>query len=244
MKEELSRFSALVGEAPLARLSASRVCLFGLGGVGGSCFESLVRMGVGEIDVVDADSFEPSNLNRQSLSSLDAVGKAKVDVAVAKAASLSEDCHVIPHKEFFLPNQESDLDWDSFDFVIDAVDTLSAKLAIAKECHARGIPLVSALGCGNRLDPSKLRLVDVFKTSHDPLAKRMRQGLRELGVPHLLVVWSEEEPLTPKNPVEGNGGRHAPASSPFVPPAAGQLLAYACYLSLTEEEPSPDAPGD
>ena len=235
MKPQFSRSSLILGEDAIERLSHKRVAIFGLGGVGGSAVEALARAGIGEFDLIDNDCFSISNLNRQCLSSLNQVGRPKVDVAEERILSINESALVHKHRCFFLPQDHGDVDFAQFDYVVDAIDTMSGKLCIIKEAKERGVPVISALGCGNRLDPSQLKIGDVFETQGDPLARVLRRELRKSGIKSLKVVYSLEAP----KPLLGNvdeplppGKKALPGSSPFVPPAAGILLAYAVCMDL------------
>lgn len=244
MEETFSRFCMLIGEEAVAKLHKARVMVFGLGGVGGNAVEALARAGVGEFDLIDADSFVLSNLNRQALSSLPNVGKMKVDVAEERIKSINPDAIVHKHAHFYLPEDPGDIEIEKADFVIDAIDTVSAKMDIIIKCHALGIPMISALGCGNRLDPSKLVVTDIHKTELDPLAKVIRRNCREAGIKSLRVVYSKEAPIKPLMPAleQGEQRRFIPGSSPFVPPAAGILLAYEAVNTLLQKEEKPAKP--
>ena len=230
------RTEMLLGQEALEKLAKSTVAVFGLGGVGGASFEALVRMGVGTIHVIDADAFNESNLNRQILSTRENLGRLKVDVAEERAHSINPEAKIIKHPLFYLPENASQIPFEAFDFVIDAIDTVSAKVDIIQTCHRFGIPMVSCLGCGNRLDPSKLIRTDLFKTQGDPLAKVLRKKGRELGIDALPVVCSTEEPIKPQFKVESDSPtrRDVPGSASFVPPAAGYLLAYEAVRRLLE----------
>lgn len=223
----LDRSTALLGKEAIEKLKNSRVALFGLGGVGGHAFEALVRMGVGEIDVIDGDAFSITNINRQLLATIDTIGQKKVEIARIRAKSINPDVVIYPHDLFYLPEKENELPFNKFDYVIDAIDTVEAKVALAKTCQEKGIPIISCMGCGNRIDPSLLKVADIQKTEMDPLAKIMRGRCRKEGIPHLKVVYSLEPPLTPKEPVqaEEGGKRNPPGSTALVPCAAGILLA-------------------
>ena len=226
-----------MGEKAIETLNKKRVAVFGLGGVGGSAAEALARAGIGEFDLIDDDCFSLSNLNRQCLCTLPDVGKAKVDVAEARILSINESAIIHKHRCFFLPENQGDLDFSLLDYAVDAIDTMSGKLAIIKAAQKFNVPIISALGCGNRLDPSQLVLGDIFETQGDPLARVLRRELRKNGIKKLKVVYSKEapralcgtldEPLPP-------GKKTIPGSSPFVPPAAGILLAYAVVKDLTD----------
>lgn len=230
------RTEMLLGEKALKILAGSTVAVFGLGGVGGACFEALVRSGVGTLHLIDNDCFSESNLNRQILSSQENLGRQKVDVAEERARSINPNVRIVKHPLFVLPENMASIPFDSFDFVVDAIDTVSAKVSIIEICHRLGIPMVSCLGCGNRLDPSKLLLTDLYKTQGDPLAKVLRKKCRDLGVTSLRVVCSSEEPIRPKFKIESDSPtrRDVPGSAPFVPPAAGYLLAYEAVRVLLD----------
>lgn len=218
----LERTEMLLGAESSRTLGASSVALFGLGGVGGGALEALARAGIGEFHLIDADSFVESNLNRQLLATRNTLGMKKVDAAKDRVLSINPDAKIYTYPIFFGPDSEG-IDFSRFDFVIDAIDSVSGKLEIIKRCSAAGIPMVSCMGCGNRLDPSKLHITDLFKTEYDPLAKVIRKKCREFGIKHLRVVASSEMALRPVNE-EGESSR-TPGSTPFVPPAAGFLLA-------------------
>ena len=235
MKEQFARSALILGEEAIATLNKKRVAVFGLGGVGGAAVEALARAGIGEFDLIDDDCFSLSNLNRQCLADLKSVGQAKVDVAEARILSINEAANVHKHRCFFLPEDQGDIDFSKLDYVVDAIDTVAGKLAIIKEAQKAGVPVISALGCGNRLDPSKLIIDDIFSTEGDPLARVLRRELRKSGIKYLKVVYSKEPPLAPKGSLDEPlppGKKSIPGSSPFVPPAAGILLAYAVCLDL------------
>ncbi|MCR5349095.1 MAG: tRNA threonylcarbamoyladenosine dehydratase [Bacilli bacterium] len=235
-----TRTEMVLGEEAIVKLSSARVAVFGLGGVGGAAMEALVRAGVGELHLIDPDTFNESNLNRQILSSVDTLGKKKTDVAKARALAINPIIHVYTYPIFFLPDHESELPFDQFDFVIDAIDTLSAKVAIALECKQRGIPMIACLGCGNRINPSALKVTDLFKTEGDPLAKAMRKACREKGIDRLPVVFSTEAPIPPLFKIESDSPtrRDVPGSTPFVPPVAGYLLAQYAVMRLIGFDPN------
>lgn len=237
-----TRTEMLLGPKALETLSRKRVAVFGIGGVGGNAVEALCRCGIGEIDLIDDDVVALSNINRQIIATLDGVGKPKVDVAEERIRSLNPDIKVHKHRCFYLPEDHGDVDFSSFDYIIDAIDTVSAKLDIIQEAKGRGIPIISALGCGNRVDPTKLKVCDISKTEGDPLAKIMRRELRKRGIRGLKVVYSAEPPLKPlesiplDKPADPSKPqrRSAPGSTPFVPPVAGIILAYQVVMDLTE----------
>ena len=231
--EFLTRTKMLLGEEQLRVLSSSSVAIFGLGGVGGGALEALARMGIGTFHLIDADDFHESNLNRQILSTRENLGQRKIDVAENRVRSINPNASAFTYPMFFLPGVEG-VDFSKFDFVIDAVDTVAAKKEILLRCHDAHIPVVAAMGCGNRLDPTKLVITDIYKTSGDPLSKIMRKYCREQGIASLTVVASTEEPMTPLFKIEGDGPsrRDVPGSAAFVPTVAGYLLAYECVRAL------------
>ena len=209
----------------MEKLAGSRVALFGLGGVGGYALEALVRSGVGALDLIDHDTVDTTNLNRQILALTDTVGRLKVDVAAERARAIDPDVRLTLYPVFFLPENADDFDFTRYDYVVDAVDTVAAKLALAEKAQAAGTPIISCMGTGNKLDPAQLRVADLYDTSVCPLAKVMRREARKRGITSLKVVYSREEAMTPVSPVPGKAGRPAPGSTAFVPAAAGLLLA-------------------
>ena len=207
----------LIGDEALEKLRNSRVAVFGVGGVGGYAAEALARSGVGAIDLIDSDEIAESNLNRQIVALTSTVGQGKAETAAARIADIDPSIRVTVHKLFFLPEQHGDLDFGEFDYIVDAVDTVAAKLEIIRCAAEAGVPMISAMGCGNRLDPSKLRICDINKTFNDPLAKVVRRKLKDIGVSKLDVVFSEELPVKLGIPTgSGNsladGAAAAPAS--------------------------------
>ena len=236
-RPEFERSRMLLGEEKLEKLFASSVAIFGLGGVGGSAVEALARAGVGTFHLIDADVFSVSNINRQLLATHETIDKDKVEVAKERILSINPDAKVFTYKTFFLPGDTA-IPFDAFDFVIDAIDTVSAKAAIAEECHKRNIPEVMCLGMGNRIDPSQIHIGDLFETSGDPLAKVMRKKCRELGIESLRVVYSLEEPMERLFKIESDSPtrRDVPGSLPFVPPVAGYCLAFEAVRFLLDKE--------
>ena len=225
MNERFIRTESLLGPAAMQKLADSRVALFGLGGVGGYVLEALVRSGVGALDLFDHDTVDISNLNRQVLALDATVGRLKTDAAAERALAINPDVKLTLHPVFFLPENAEEFDFTLYDYVVDAVDTVTAKLAIIEKAQAAGTPVISCMGTGNKLDPSQLRVADLFETSVCPLAKVMRREARKRGITSLKVVYSREEPTIPASPVSGKAGRPAPGSTAFVPAAAGLLLA-------------------
>ena len=222
-----SRTEALIGKEAVEKLAASRVAVFGVGGVGGYAVEALVRAGIGEIDLVDNDVVKPSNLNRQIIATLDTVGRLKVDVMRERIESIRPETKVHCHPVFFLPETKEQFEFESYDYVIDAIDTVTGKLCLIEEAKKAGVPVISAMGAGNKLDPALFRVSDVFQTTVCPLAKVMRKELRKRGIESLKVVYSTEEAKTPDHVEESDspGRRSTPGSVSFVPPVAGFILA-------------------
>ncbi|MBR6668898.1 MAG: tRNA threonylcarbamoyladenosine dehydratase [Clostridia bacterium] len=240
MSEQFARTEALLGAAAMTRLQSARVAVFGVGGVGGYVVEALVRSGVGTVDVFDKDDVSITNLNRQIIALHSTVGQDKVSVIAARMRDISPDVVIHEHKMFYLPENADQVDLTVYDFVVDAVDTVAAKIELAVRCEAAGIPLIAAMGAGNKLDPSKLLISDIYKTSVCPLARAMRSTLRKRGVKHLTVAWSTEEPLRPAEAIENEGQtlpgsprKDVPASAAFVPSAMGLLIASHVVRNLT-----------
>ena len=243
MLEQFARTSLLLGEKPLEKLEKSRVAIFGLGGVGGYVLEALARCGVGSIDIIDNDKFATSNINRQILATFETIGLNKVDVAEKRIKSINPEIKVYKHQFFYLPNLQNDLEWDKFDYVIDAIDTIAAKLDIIDKCMQMKIPLISCMGCGNRIDPSKLRIADIYETSYDPLSKVIRRECRKRGITSLKVCYSKEEALRPLKPITDSSldlieskarRKDIPGSISFVPSVAGLLIAAEVFKDITK----------
>ncbi len=236
MADRFERTRMLFGGAAMEKLARSRVAVFGLGGVGGYAVEALVRSGVGALELVDSDIVALSNLNRQILATEETIGRDKTGAAAARAASINPACRVRTHKMFYLPG-ETDFDFSGVDYVVDAVDTVTAKLGLVLAARAAGVPVISAMGTGNKLDPTLLRVSDISETSVCPLARVMRRELKKRGVDRLKVVWSPEEPRTPEPPAgetPPQGRRSIPGSSAFVPAAAGLILAAEVVRDLID----------
>lgn len=221
--EELSRTARVWGEDALARLAGSRVAVFGVGGVGGHLCEALARAGVGQIDLIDRDTVSLSNLNRQIVALHSTVGQPKVEVMRARILDINPACRVTTHEMFYLPETADSIDLSVFDYVADAVDTVAAKIELVLRCHAAGVPLICAMGAGNKCHPEQFCIADLFKTKTDPLARILRRELANRGIRHQTVVYSEEVPLPVRQ--EGNDGRAVPGSLPFVPGVMGMIMA-------------------
>lgn len=246
--EQYVRTEMLIGEEGLARLRRARVAVFGLGGVGGYVVEALARSGVGALDLIDNDRIVLSNLNRQILALHSTLGQTKVEAAAARVRDIDPTIRVHTFQTFYLPETRDLFSFSDYDYVVDCIDTVTAKLDLVMQCRACGTPIISALGTGNKLDPSKLELTDLSQTSVCPLARIMRKELRRRGVEHLKVLYSREEPIRPRftpaqesGPSEGpeafgNKRRSIPGSSAFVPPAAGLLIASAVVRDLIKRD--------
>lgn len=221
------RFEMLVGNNAVSLLKSKKVIVFGVGGVGGYVCEALCRSGVGCIDVVDNDTVSITNINRQIIATTDTVGKNKTSVMAERMKSINPDIKVTEYNMFYLPETADEIDLSSYDYVVDAIDTVSGKLELAVRCQRLGVPIVSSMGTGNKLDPTRIVVTDIYKTKICPLARVMRGLCKKNGIKKLTVVYSEEEPLTPVfQPEENyNPNKSIPASSAFVPPAAGLTIA-------------------
>ena len=230
----LERTELVLGETRLRRLANARVAVIGLGGVGGAAAEALVRAGVGHMLFIDGDTVDDTNRNRQILATTETVGMDKISAAEGRYRAINPDGDFTFKKEFYLPENSAWLyDWQP-DYIIDAIDTVTAKLDIAVQCKARGIRLIACLGTGNRLDPERLRLGDITETAGCgcPLAKVMRRELRRRGIEHPPGLFSTEEPA--KAIAESSVGRHPPGSISFVPPVAGYIIAGKCIRDIIE----------
>lgn len=243
MLERFSRAELLLGGEAMERLARSRVAVFGVGGVGGYVCEALARSGVGHLELMDNDRVSMSNINRQIIATQRTLGQCKVDVMAERIHDIHPQAEVQVYRRFLLPENAGDFDFDRYDYMVDAVDTVAAKLLLAETAYVRGIPLISCLGAGNKLDPCRFRVSDIAETRVDPLARVMRRELKRRGIPSLKVVWSDEPPLTPLR--EGNEtaeetGRDAvrravPGSVAFVPSVAGLIIAGEVVRGLTAD---------
>ena len=220
---ENSRTASVLGADGVERLARARVAVFGIGGVGGHLCEALARAGVGAIDIVDRDTVSLSNINRQVVASHSTVGRPKVEIMAERIADINPACRLGAYQMFYLPETAQELDLSAYDYVADCVDTVAAKLELAVRCAEAGVPLIAAMGAGNKLHPERIRLGDIFKTEVDPLARVMRRELKTRGIRRLLCAWSDEPPI-PSN-IVGEDGRPAPGSVSFVPSAMGLVMA-------------------
>ena len=236
-----SRTQLMLGADAMQKLAGARVAVFGIGGVGGYTVEALVRSGVGALDLIDDDKVCLTNINRQIFATRKTVGKYKVDIAAERIAEINPDCVVKTYKTFFMPDTEDEFDFTQYDYVVDAIDTVTGKLALVKKAKAAGVPIISSMGAGNKLDPTAFEVTDIYKTSVCPLAKTMRRELRKLGIESLKVVYSKEEPIKPQVEEETSCRyncicppgtvrkctvrRDIPGSNAFVPSTVGLIIA-------------------
>nr|MBQ6242772.1 tRNA threonylcarbamoyladenosine dehydratase [Lachnospiraceae bacterium] len=238
MKINAARTQLILGREAVQKLAGARVALFGLGGVGGYALEALVRSGVGHLLLVDNDCFSESNLNRQLLATRDTLGRRKTEVAKERALAIDPDCDAEVRDCFFLPETRDQFDFSRYDYVIDAIDTVTGKLCLIGAAQEAGVPVISCMGTGNKLDPAKLRLADIEHTSIDPLARVMRRECKKRGLAPFPVVFSTEEPReireeekeviaeeAARRAEQGIARKDIPGSMVFVPAAAGLLLA-------------------
>ncbi len=225
-KEATSRTSLLLGEAATERLANARVALFGVGGVGGYVAEALARAGIGAIDLIDNDTVSLSNLNRQIIALHSTVGRLKVEVMAERIHDINPDCTVRTYPVFYLPETADAFDFSAYDYIADAVDTVSAKIDLALRAHTAGVPIIAAMGAGNKLDAAAFEVADLSKTTVCPLARVMRVELRRRGIHHMKVVYSKEEPLPPaESTLDVTAGKRSPGSVSYVPGTAGLILA-------------------
>lgn len=233
MDEMHSRTKMLIGDKALQKLRDSHVVVFGAGGVGGYVIEALARSFIGELTIVDNDKFSKSNLNRQILATIETIGKSKVEVAKERVLSINPDCKVYIQEMFFLPENSREIDFSQYDYIVDAIDTVSGKIQLAKIAQEKKIPIISSMGTGNKLHPEMLEISDIYKTSVCPLARAMRNLCKKNGIKKLKVVYSKEEPSSFEQIFEN--GKAVPASSAFVPSCAGIIIASAIVNDLIKE---------
>ena len=228
MQEQFLRTAMLLGEEAVTRLQKARVAVFGIGGVGGYTVEALARSGIGQLDLIDSDTVSQSNINRQILATHSTVGMPKVEAAKARVLDINPDCVVRTHQVFYTPETADSFDFRTYDYIVDAIDTVTGKLALVERANAVETPIICCMGTGNKLDASSFQVADISKTSMCPLARIMRKELGKRGIRHLKVVYSQEEALTPtgwEEEAAALGKRQIPGSVAFVPGAAGLILA-------------------
>ncbi len=235
MLNQFSRTRLLLGEEAMQKLSSRRVAVFGIGGVGGYVVEALARSGIGALDLIDHDTVSLTNLNRQIIATMDTIDRYKVDVAKERVLSIHPDCKVNAYRTFYLPETADQFDFTQYDYVVDAVDTVTGKLRLIEEARRAGVPIISSMGAGNKLDPTAFKVADIYETNICPLAKVMRKECRKRGIDHLKVVYSEEVPRVPLQETEEVTERRSlPGSVAFVPSVAGLILASEVIKDLIQ----------
>lgn len=227
MKEQYVRTAMLFGESAIEKLQDKRVIVFGIGGVGGHVVEVLARSGVGAIDLVDHDVVATSNINRQIIATFDTIGQKKIEVMKKRILSIQPECNVTLWDTFYLPEESGKLPFSEYDYIVDAIDTVTAKVDLVLKAKEYDIPIISSMGTGNKLDPTKLVVTDIYKTSVCPLAKVMRKELKYRGIEACKVVYSTEEPTIKQRP---------PGSNAFVPATAGLLIGSEVIKDLIAKE--------
>lgn len=233
MTEEFSRTESLLGTDAMEELAKARVAVFGVGGVGGYVAEALARSGVGAIDLIDSDTVNRSNINRQIIALHSTIGRYKVDVMKDRIADINPDCQVEAHRCFYLPENKDTFDFSQYTYVVDAVDTVAAKIALVLQAQEAGTPIISSMGAGNKLNPAEFEVADIYKTTVCPLAKVMRRELKQRGVKKLKVVYSKEEAIKPVMEIAETAEdgsttikkRSTPGSIAFVPSVVGLIIA-------------------
>lgn len=218
MTEQFSRIEMLIGNNKLEKLSQSRVGVFGIGGVGGYVVEALVRSGIGEIDIIDSDKVSISNLNRQIYALHSTIGKYKTEVAKERILDINPNIKVNTYNIFYTPETSEQFDFTKFDYIVDAIDTVSGKIELIEKAKSANVPIISSMGAGNKMDPTAFKVSDIYKTSVCPLAKVMRYELKRRGIKKLKVVYSQEPPIK-------QGGKRIPGSNAFVPSVVGLIIA-------------------
>ena len=228
MHEQFFRTAMLLGEEAMGKLQNARVAVFGIGGVGGYTVEALARAGIGALDLIDSDCVSLSNINRQILATHSTVGMPKVEAAKARVLDINPNLKVTTWPVFYTPETADQFDFTQYDYIVDAIDTVTGKLALVEQAAKAGTPIICCMGTGNKLDPTRFEVADISKTSMCPLARVMRKELGKRGIKHLKVVYSQEEALTPvgaEEEMKALGKRQIPGSVSFVPGAAGLILA-------------------
>ena len=241
MLNQFSRTELLFGKEAMKKLADSRVAVFGIGGVGGFTVEALVRSGIGAIDLIDDDKVCLTNINRQIIATRKTVGKYKVDVAADRISEINPDVQVRTFKTFYMPDTADKFDFSEYDYIVDAIDTVTGKIALVENAYAAGTPIISSMGAGNKLDPTAFEVTDIYKTSVCPLAKVMRHELKRRRIPKLKVVYSKEQPLVPIDDMAISCQEHCicppgtarkctqrrqvPGSTAFVPSVVGLIIA-------------------
>lgn len=236
MSNYFSRTEIILGSENMGKLSNSRVAIFGVGGVGGYVVEALARSGVGQLDIIDNDVVCETNINRQIIATVSTVGRYKVDVAKDRIADINPDAKVNAYRTFFMPDTQDMFDFTQYDYIVDAIDTVTGKLALIEKAKAAGVPIISSMGAGNKVNPTMFEVADINKTSVCPLAKVMRRELKKRGINKLKVVYSKEKPISPRvAPTEepAKGRNAVPGSNAFVPSVVGLIIASEVIKDIT-----------
>ena len=225
MSNQFQRLQMLIGEKNLELLNNKKVAVFGIGGVGGNVCDALARSGIGNFILVDYDTIDETNINRQLVANYKTLGMSKVSVMKDHILSINPQAKIEIHKTFFLPENQDEFNLETCDYVVDAIDTVTAKIALIVKCKELNVPIISSMGAGNKLNPTMLEVVDIYKTSVCPLARVMRYELKKRNIKNLKVVYSKEKPLEPEQIEQQSKRRATPGSSAFVPPVAGIIIA-------------------
>lgn len=234
MNEIFKRTELLLGEEAIRKLNNCRVAVFGVGGVGGYTVEALARSGVGNIDIIDNDVVSESNINRQIIALHSTVGRYKVDVMKERILDINPDANVNAYKTFFMPETENEFDFTQYDYIVDAIDTVTGKIALVVKADKAGTSIISSMGAGNKLDPAAFEVADIYKTSVCPLAKVMRRELKQRGIKKLKVVYSKEIPVSVECSEDELHKKRIPGSTAFVPSVAGLIIAGEVIKDLVE----------
>lgn len=235
MISQFSRTELLLGEESTTILAQKRVAVFGIGGVGSYVVEALARSGIGALDLIDNDTYALTNLNRQLYATHKTIGQDKVEVAKNRIADINPDCKVTVFKTFFLPENKNNFDFKQYDYVVDAIDTVAGKIALIEAAKEWNVPIISAMGAGNKLHPEMFEVADIYKTSVCPLAQVMRKELKKRNIKDVKVVYSKEPPRTPKQNEEITAKRQTPGSVSFVPPVVGLIMAGVVVKDLLKQ---------
>ncbi|MBQ9897918.1 MAG: tRNA threonylcarbamoyladenosine dehydratase [Ruminococcus sp.] len=233
MADQFSRTRLVLGDECMDRLAEARVAVFGVGGVGGYTVEALARSGVGALDLIDNDTVSLTNLNRQIIALHSTIGRFKTEVAAERIRDIAPECRVTVHNVFFMPDTAGSFDFSQYDYVVDAIDTVTGKLELIMRSQAAGTPVICSMGAGNKVEPAMFEVADIYETSVCPLAKVMRRECRKRGIKKLKVVYSKEEPIRPLSSDEECGNRIVPGSVAFVPSVAGLIIAGEVIKDLT-----------
>lgn len=235
MQTQFARTELLLGKNAIEKLSDSRVAVFGIGGVGGYVVESLVRSGIGKIDLIDNDVVSITNINRQIIATHKTIGQYKVDVAKERILDINPDVIVNVYKMFYTPENANEFDFSKYDYVVDAIDTVSGKISLIEKAKENNIPIISSMGAGNKLDASKFEVADISKTSVCPLARVIRTELKKRNIKGVKVVYSKEPPIKPKFEIQNSDSPKVPGSTAFVPAVAGLIMAGEVIKDLIKE---------